>query len=288
MKQFGLLLVVISISLFSCKKDPVTNEPIFKKIKQVTTTSTDSKMKAVTKYFFDSSHNLQSVVYTEIDTTTSATVANIIRTVHFQYVNNLPANTTIVTYQVNAPNASPTTLSNTFNRQFVFDAQNRVVLDSLVSMNMQYAYTGTNSFKDTIAYLTDRSVVYSGTNQYTNFYNSHLLGNAFNWVYDSANFNNGNLVAEHNTSFVGSKYVSFIKNSTFTNYDNPLFTGLTTQFGQSQKLPNQETYLYSNISIPINYQYTVDAIGTVLSSVQNSYNTTTGAPIFITSYYEYY
>ncbi len=288
MNQFRLLLVILSISLFSCKKDPVTNEPIVKKIKQVTTTSTDSKMKAITKYFFDSSHNLQTIVYTEIDTTTSATVANIIRTVNFQYANNLPATTTITTYQVNPANASPTGFSNTFNRQFIFDAQNRIVLDSLVAMNMQYAYTGINSFKDTIAYLTDRSVVYSGNYQYTNFYNSHLLGNAFNWVYDSSSFSNGNLVTEHNTSFVANKYVNFTKNTTFTSYDNPLFTGLTTQFGQSQKLPNQETYIYNSISISTNYQYTVDAVGTVLSSTQNSFNTSTGVPIVITSYYEYY
>ncbi|MFY7963279.1 MAG: hypothetical protein ACOVO1_00125 [Chitinophagaceae bacterium] len=288
MNQFKLLFVILSISLFSCKKDPVINEPIVKKIKQVSSTSTDSKMKSVTKYFFDSSQNLKSIVYTEIDTTTSVASVNIIRTINFQYTNNLPTNTTIVTYQLNPANATPTGLSNTFNRQFIFDAQNRIVLDSLVSMNMQYAYTGNSSFKDTIAYLTNRAVSYSGTNQYTNFYNSHLLGNSFVWVYDSSSFINGNLVMERNTSFASNKYVNFTKNATFTSYNNPLFTGLTTQFGQSQNLPSQETYTYSNINIPITYQYTVDAVGTVLSSIQNSFNSTTAAPIVITSYYEYY
>ena len=280
MKQILLLIVISSVTLFSCKKDPVTNQPAVKKIKQVTTTSSDSKKRSIASYTFDSSNNLLSVIYTEIDTTTSATIASVVRTIDFQYVNNLPVTTTIKTYQ--AAN------TNTFNRQFVFDAQNRIVLDSLVSMNMQYVYAGNNSFKDTIAYLTDRSVSYIGTNQYTNFYNSHLLGNSFNWVFDSSTFSNGNLVTEHNTSFVSNKYINFTKNSSFTNYDNPLFTGLTTQFGQSQKLPSQETYIYGNLNIPITYQYTLDTDGTVVSSTQNSFNTSNGSPITITNYYEYY
>lgn len=278
---------MLSAVLFfsSCKKDPVTNALITRQIKKVTSTSSDSKIKSVTTYLFDNNNRLSATIFTETDTTTGFSVTDTIRVLNFYYTNNLPSNVTIATNKYDRSGGVVNVLTNTFNRHYSFDAQDRILLDSLASYNLQYNYT---SYKDTIGYLTDRAITYTGNTQNTTFYNSHLLSNNFIWVYDTAVFTNGNLTNESNTSYITNKYISFSKTATFSNYDNPLFIGLIPQFGQSQKLPLNETYIYNGYNIPVTYQYNVDANGNVLMSIENTFNTSTGAGKIVTSYYEYY
>jgi hypothetical protein len=289
MKQLLFWTFALAICVVSCKKDPVTNTTLTKKIKKTVLTDSAKTFSKSVFFYYDNNDNLTNTYTIDSNFQVIPFTYDTSRTMSVTYVNNLPSTITLKVYD----NSSLTSnLVNTFVRHFTFNNQNQITKDSLISLNLQflYPYTSSFSYKDTINDLTNRTYIYSGSNTYKTSYNSPLLNKPYVWTNDTLIYTNDNLTKVSGVTYQYNPFTSYIINITHTNNLDPLYFGLLPFFGQSKYLMNTMTQT-NNVPGNINtsyfsYQYFFDSSSNLIKQIETRSGSSFTSSRITT--YEYY